>query len=83
MSVYELILNNTAFGIAESVVRWPSSLGEIQIWELPSLASLARGRKRDFIEITAYPFPTNGASALYVSVKLTSQCTKKKLVREY
>ena len=27
MSVYELIRNNTAFGIAESVVRWPSGLG--------------------------------------------------------
>ena len=26
MSVYELILNNTAFGIAESVVRWPSGM---------------------------------------------------------
>ena len=31
MSVYELILNNTAFGIAESVVRWPSGLGEREI----------------------------------------------------
>ena len=31
MSVYELIVNQTAFGIAESVVRWPSGLGERQI----------------------------------------------------
>ena len=31
MSVYELIVNKTAFGIAESVVRWPSGLGERQI----------------------------------------------------
>ena len=31
MSVYEVIVNKTAFGIAESVVRWPSGLGESQI----------------------------------------------------
>ena len=31
MCIYELIVNNTAFGIAESVVRWPSGLAERQI----------------------------------------------------
>ena len=31
MCIDELIGNNTAFGIAESVVRWPSGLTERQI----------------------------------------------------
>ena len=31
MCIDELIVNNTAFGIAESVVRWPSVLAERQI----------------------------------------------------
>ena len=31
MCNHELIVNNTAFGIAESVVRWPSGLTERQI----------------------------------------------------
>ena len=31
MSVYELIVNKSAFGIAESVVGRPSGLGERQI----------------------------------------------------
>ena len=30
MCIDELIVNNTAFGIAESVVRWPSGLAERQ-----------------------------------------------------
>ena len=28
MCIDELIVNNTAFGIAKSVVRWPSGLAE-------------------------------------------------------
>ena len=31
MCIDELIVNNTAFGIAESVVWWPSGLAERQI----------------------------------------------------
>ena len=31
MCIDELIVINTAFGIAESVVRWPSGLAERQI----------------------------------------------------
>ena len=31
MCINELIVNNTAFGIAESMVRWPSGLAERQI----------------------------------------------------
>ena len=31
MCIYEVFTNNTAFGIAESVVRWPSGLAERQI----------------------------------------------------
>ena len=31
MCIYELIINNTAFGIPESVVRWPNGLAESQI----------------------------------------------------
>ena len=31
MCIYELIVNNTAFGIAESVFRWSSGLAERQI----------------------------------------------------
>ena len=31
MCIYEVIVNDTGFGIAESVVRWPSGLAERQI----------------------------------------------------
>ena len=31
MCIHELIVNNTAFGIEESVVRWQSGLAERQI----------------------------------------------------
>ena len=51
MSIDEVFLNSTAFGMGESVVRWPRGLGE-------------RQRKRDWIQITAHPVPIDVASAL-------------------